>query len=52
MYERRRAGPKNGVWFKISKARERDGLEAVGNEDFGFGKKTVAGEHVDQVVAG
>ena len=44
--------PKKVAWFNISKARERDALSAIGDEDLGFGGKAVAGEHIDQVFNG
>ena len=47
-----RRSTKNVAWFKISKARERGALPAIRDEDLGFGGETVAGKHVDQVLAG
>ena len=41
--EGRRRCPKKVAWFKISIARVRDALLAIGVEDFGFGGEAVAG---------
>ena len=50
--EGRRRSPKKITWSKISKARERDALSAIDDEDLGFGEEAGAGEYIDQVLAG
>ena len=50
--EGRRRIPKKVAWFNISKAQERNALSTIGDENLGFEEEVVAGEHIDQALAG
>ena len=51
-YEARRRGPKKVAWFMVNGSRDRDCLIPIGDEDFGFRRNAVEGEHVEQAVTG